>query len=105
MKNAIFILIGSLAVAGAYQLSTRDAENIITNIQPPTAVEREEPLKQIPVSQEPMVPPNQTSEISDVPVMVKTPVQPMEERGDAMLSEIDMLGGTPFDQSITMPFD
>ena len=33
------------------------------------------------------------------------PVQPVEERGDAMLFEIDALQNTPFDQPITMPFD
>ena len=38
-------------------------------------------------------------------VAVKTPVQPLEERSDDMLFEIDALGGMPFDQAITMPFD
>lgn len=33
------------------------------------------------------------------------PVQSVEERGDAMLFEIDAMQNTPFDQSITMPFD
>jgi len=33
------------------------------------------------------------------------PVQPLEERGDAMLFEMEALQNMPFDQSITMPFD
>ena len=33
------------------------------------------------------------------------PVQTLEERGDAMLFEIDALQGTPFDQAIVMPFE
>ena len=32
-------------------------------------------------------------------------VDPIEDRGGAMLWEIDALGGTPFDESIVMPFD
>ena len=32
-------------------------------------------------------------------------VQPLEERGDAMLFEIEALQNTPFDEAITMPFD
>ena len=35
----------------------------------------------------------------------KTPVQPIEERGDSMLFEADALFGMPFDQAIAMPFD
>jgi hypothetical protein len=33
------------------------------------------------------------------------PVQPLEERGDAMLFEIDALQNTPFDEAIVTPFD
>jgi hypothetical protein len=33
------------------------------------------------------------------------PVQTLEERGDAMLFEIDALQGTPFDQAVVMPFE
>lgn len=33
------------------------------------------------------------------------PAQPLEDRGDAMLFEIDALGGMPFDQTIVMPFE
>jgi hypothetical protein len=44
----------------------------------------------------------------DAPVAVeepKQPVQSLEERGDAMLFEIDTLQGTPFDQAVVMPFE
>jgi len=37
--------------------------------------------------------------------IAKEPIPPIEERGDAMLFEVEALGGTPFDQSIIMPFD
>ena len=35
----------------------------------------------------------------------KQPVQSLEERGDALLFEIDALQGTPFDQAVVMPFE
>ena len=38
-------------------------------------------------------------------IVAETPIQPLEERSDDMLFEIDALVGTPFDQVITMPFD
>ncbi len=36
---------------------------------------------------------------------VQQPVQSIEDRGDAMLFEIDALNNTPFDRAITQPFD
>ena len=39
------------------------------------------------------------------PEIVQVPVQSVDERGDALLFEIDALQGTPFDQAVTMPFD
>jgi hypothetical protein len=36
---------------------------------------------------------------------VQLPVQPIEERGDAMLFEIDVLQSTPFDKEVVAPFD
>ncbi|MDF7800852.1 hypothetical protein P4C99_15360 [Pontiellaceae bacterium B1224] len=42
-------------------------------------------------------------EVVEPPVF--KPVQTLEERGDAMLFEAQALLDTPFDQSITMPFD
>ena len=54
---------------------------------------------------EPIVPPLEVVRGVETPVEVKTPVQPLEERGDAMLFEIEALAGTPFDQAILMPFD
>lgn len=43
--------------------------------------------------------------VAQEPVPVQVPVQPLEERGDAMLFEIDALNNLPFDQAVTMPFD
>jgi hypothetical protein len=42
---------------------------------------------------------------NEAPVEVNVPVQPQEERGDAMLFEIDALQHTPFDEAIVKPFD
>jgi hypothetical protein len=39
------------------------------------------------------------------PVAESEPVQPLEERGDAMLFEMDALRNTPFDEAIVKPFD
>ncbi|MEN7972387.1 MAG: hypothetical protein ABFR47_00985 [Verrucomicrobiota bacterium] len=49
--------------------------------------------------------PSAENEDSNISVVPKQPVQPIEERGDAMLFECEALVGTPFDQEITMPFD
>ena len=35
----------------------------------------------------------------------KKPVQPIEERGDAMLFESEALFGTPFDRAVVIPFN
>ena len=42
---------------------------------------------------------------NEVQADAKAPVQPLEERGDAMLFEIDALQNTPFDEAIVQPFD
>lgn len=39
------------------------------------------------------------------PVEAREPVQPLEERGDAILFEIEALQNTPFDEAIVVPFD
>jgi len=45
------------------------------------------------------------SATNEAPVEAQVPVQPLEERGDAMLFEIDALQNTPFDEEIVKPFD
>lgn len=42
---------------------------------------------------------------AEVKLPVKEPVQPLEERGDAMLFEIEALAITPFDEAIVFPFE
>ena len=42
---------------------------------------------------------------NEAPVEAPVPVHPLEERGDAMLFEIDALQNTPFDEAIVTPFD
>ena len=59
-----------------------------------------------PVSSEPFA--SRVPTEVDPPAVVEEglqPVQPLEERGDAMLFEIDALYGTPFDQAVVMPFE
>lgn len=62
---------------------------------------------------EPMLPAESRIEQED-PIVVDAPpeaeqkaqrVDSIEERGDAMLFEIDALQATPFDSAITQPFD
>ena len=69
--------------------------------------ERLKPLEGSAMSAEPLSP-VEMPRMAEAPVAVaepKTPVQPLEERGDAMLFEINALVGTPFDESILRPFD
>jgi hypothetical protein len=108
MKKTIFIVVGSLAIAGIYLFGVRDpagAGDVVQETSQPLTGENIQHLEQSPPMQAPIEQPMQTSGEEDDPIMVKTPVQPLEERDDSMLFEIDALGGTPFDQSITMPFD
>ena len=42
---------------------------------------------------------------NEAPVEANAPAQPLEERGDAMLFEIDALQNTPFDEEIVTPFN
>lgn len=65
---------------------------VVAPLQEPVAAEA-------PIAQTP-----ETNTVEEA-VAVQVPVQPVEERNDAMLSEIDMLQGMPFDQAITMPFE
>ncbi|HSR87553.1 MAG TPA: hypothetical protein VLL07_01260 [Pontiella sp.] len=47
----------------------------------------------------------EASSTNEAPAETPMPVQPLEERGDAMLFEIDALQNTPFDEAIVQPFD
>ncbi len=65
------------------------------------------PLETSVASPEPS-PPIEKPSVVAAPVAIeepKQPVQSLEERGDAMLFESEVLMGTPFDQAIVMPFD
>jgi len=48
---------------------------------------------------------NELPTCREVSVCGKKPVQPLEERGDAMLFEIEALQNTPFDEAIVKPYD
>ena len=49
--------------------------------------------------------PGEQHATNQAPVEAHVPVQPLEERGDAMLFEIEALQNTPFDEAIVTPFD
>jgi hypothetical protein len=63
-------------------------------------------LSEVPAAPDPFIssPPNQIDpvEMNEEPLY---PVEPLKERGDAMLFEIDALQGMPFDQAVVMPFE
>ena len=111
MKSIRFILFGSLVVAAAaYVFGIRNQQPIAGsgNDEPVPALETQYPLiesAQQTVLAEPIVMPEAIPVVATETSEVKTPVQPLEERSDAMLFEIDALQGMPFDQAITMPFD
>jgi len=72
------------------------------------AAEVFQPLEAPALSVEPSPPVEMPRMVEAPPVAVeepKTPVQPLEERGDAMLFECEALFDSPFDQAIVMPFD
>ena len=54
---------------------------------------------------EPIAMPCEPQAVVSATNQAHVPVQPLEERGDAMLFEIDALRNTPFDEAIVMPFD
>ena len=108
MRVSGIILYGGLAAVAAGMLavhghgSVRSAEIPVDDKTPiPVFQALEEPA----TTAEPIAVQVLELRPSPKPVEVKEPVQPLEERGDAMLFEIDALGGTPFDHAATMPFD
>ncbi|MBN2163669.1 MAG: hypothetical protein JXR25_07345 [Pontiellaceae bacterium] len=93
------ILLTLVAVAAASSNSIRPAANTAPEPEVISEPDRSVPAA-IPVADEapPVAPP-----VVEVPE--PSSVQSLEERGDAMLFEIDALGSTPFDQETISPFD
>lgn len=80
------------------------AAYVMLDDPPPPAPELAPPVEALP--EEPIVRSYiVTTNTRSVKEEAKEPVQPLEERGDAMLFEIDALQDTPFDQGVTRPFD
>jgi hypothetical protein len=78
-----------------------------TPLNRPLSVTDSRPLEQSVVPAEPFAP-EELPPLVEAPVAAeepKSPVQPLEERGDAMLFESEALLGTPFGQDVVMPFD
>ena len=63
-------------------------------------------LKEAPAVPDPLIS-SLPAEIDSVEVVEESlsPVQTLEERGDALLFEIDALQAMPFDQAIVSPFE
>jgi hypothetical protein len=74
--------------------SARSVSSVVTTSR---ALEAESPTPQ--PTQETNMQPQQPIE----PESVQRPIDAVETRDDAMLHEIDALGGTPFDHEITSP--
>ena len=101
------LLLVSLALtASAYLLSLKPSKGTVT--AEPWAVEPAETAGSglqtaaVPEPEPAVVPPPAPAA---APEAARPPVQPVEERGDALLFESEALFGTPFDQSVVMPFD
>ncbi len=104
MKTRYIYILGVLLVLGAglfFAKSALQDVGEVSEIAPPVFQPLEEPVS--PMVPE-VAPPVEYCAVEE-PVEIQMPVQPLEDRGDAMLFEIEALAGTPFDQAITMPFD
>ena len=96
-----FVLLLSLS-ATAWVFSSR-----LGPVEPERVAKEFRPLENpsLPAEPTPVVVLPQTVTAPVAIAEPKQPVQSLEERGDAMLFEIEALAGMPFDQAITMPFD
>ena len=83
------VLLLFAAVSAAYVLLRSSPET--PPVSAPIAMPGEQPGVAPPTNQ--------------APVDAKMPIQPLEDRGDAMLFEIEALQNTPFDEAIVTPFD
>lgn len=108
------VLGGCLAVSAVGAVWYSRSEPEILQERPPEPTQRirraEPEMNILPRVEIPRVEPNLYSEEHVKPGAPqeeegKEPVQTIEERGDAMLFEIEALSLMPFDQAITMPFD
>lgn len=95
----IALVLSSVAAVSAAYVLLRSAPQPEAAVTP---VESVEVPKTNPVK---VMQSNDVAVLPEEPVPSEEPVQPLEERGDAMLFEIDALQNMPFDQSVTMPFD
>jgi hypothetical protein len=112
MKTIGTVLVGGLALSVAGLLALREPPAPVVSVSPPpepVAPLAEpvffQPLEAPVLQPEPVFQPLEVPATAAPPVAVKQPVQPLEERGDAMLFEAEALLGTPFGPSVTMPFD
>ncbi len=97
--HIVLVLLLAVVVSAAYVVS-RPAEP-----SPPLPIEEEMLTIEAPAEK---MPPSIAPAVDPVVVAAepeREEAQTLEERGDAMLFEIDALQNMPFDQSITMPFD
>lgn len=96
--HILILLLLAVMASAAYVLLRPPARPVaVPPSEPPEAVEKPVRMPQAPVH---------APAVTNPPAApAQTPVQPIEERGDAMLFEIEALQNTPFDQAITMPFD
>ncbi|WP_372797176.1 hypothetical protein [Pontiella sp.] len=114
--NAIKLTLVSLVAASSAGVLLFYVLNPAAEAEPvlqPAGVIGEQPMEGFLSLQEPVIEKKQLAAPAQPAVAPEAesaalpvePVQPIEDRGDAMLFEAEALNGTPFDQSITMPFD
>lgn len=106
VMKPIHIVIGLLLIGLAVVVWT----SFRPSVEPHPAVSESSVLQSLedPVLSAKPIPPSDTPAMVEAPVAAedpRQPVQPIEERGDAMLFEIDALHGTPFDEAVVMPFN
>jgi hypothetical protein len=99
------LLLVSLALTvSAYLLSLKPSKGTVT--AEPWTAEPAQPaesgVRPAAAPEPAVIPPPEPASASEA---ARPPVQPVEERQDALLFESEALFGTPFGQSAVMPFD
>ncbi len=112
MKAVRIILYGVLVASAFYAYMPDRVEPVaVQDLDAVAVVLVQEPvpmsLEEMPRVNEPIAQPLEVETVVAPVAEIKpqSPVQPVEERGDAMLFEISALEGMPFDQAIVMPFE
>lgn len=97
LGHLLLILLFAAAASAAYFMLQADSPAAIPAPPPPFT-------SSVPKTVSPEVI-TTNPETNIIPAVAEDPGVPLEERGDAMLFEIDALQNSPFDDAVTRPFD